>query len=221
MTSGIIICQRCTKCWFDIDARCGRFAVGVINTPITSHIYLPLLWHEHLRCILPAKFNQTGRRYERVSMYVSSSDLMHLVTESSYLLPTSHQPPNPGPWPPPLCSVSTSLSLSDPNRSGSTQCLVLLPQGTSSFTAIPTKTPVAFFTQTEKTIRRCMKPPTTPESRSSLEEGGWGHRPPIQALGQSCGDQNRTALSEEQTRRSMEQNRKPRRKPARMRPMDL
>lgn len=114
-------------------------------------------------------------------LYISSSDLTHLVMESSFFffLPTSRQAPNPGPWPPPLCSDSTSLSLSDRIRVVARSVLSFLPRGTHSFKAIPTKTPMAFFTETEKTISMCMKPPMTPESRSSLEEErGWGHHAP-------------------------------------------
>ena len=62
----------------------------------------------------------------------------------------------------------------------------------------------------------CMEPEKTPKSQSNLEKENQSrrhHNSGLQAILQSCTHQDRMVLAQEQTLRSMEQNREPRNRP--------
>ena len=69
-----------------------------------------------------------------------------------------------------------------------------------------------------------MEPEKTPNSQSNLEKENQSrkhHNPGLQAVLQSCNHQDSMVLAQEQTLRSMEQNREPRNGPTNMRSTNL
>ena len=69
-----------------------------------------------------------------------------------------------------------------------------------------------------------MKPEKTPNSQSNLEKENQSkrhHNPGLQAVLQSCHHQDSMVLAQEQTLRSIEQNREPRNGPTNIWPTNL
>ena len=70
----------------------------------------------------------------------------------------------------------------------------------------------------------CMEPEKTPNSQSNLEKENQSrrhHNPGLQDVLQSCNHQDSMVLAQEQTLRSMEQNREPRNGPTNVWPTNL
>ena len=86
----------------------------------------------------------------------------------------------------------------------------ILPRAIYTFRAIPIKIAPAFKARTSN-LKICMEPQKTPNCQSNpeKEKQSWKHHNPgLQAVLQSC-NQDSMVLAQEQTLRSMEQNREP------------
>ena len=86
----------------------------------------------------------------------------------------------------------------------------MLPRAIYTFNAIPIKIPWTFFRDLEQIILIFVwnqKRPPNSQGNIEKENHIWGHNARFQVVLQSCGHQDSVVLAQNQTHRSMEQNR--------------
>ena len=100
----------------------------------------------------------------------------------------------------------------------------ILPKAIYISNAIPIKVTSILHRARTNNPKICMEPEKTSNSQSNLEKENQSrrhHNPRLQAIPQSCNHQDGMVLAQEQTLRSMEQNREPRNGPTNVWPTNL
>ena len=99
----------------------------------------------------------------------------------------------------------------------------ILPKVIHTFNAIPIKIAPAFFSKLEQTILNFVWNQKRPRIAKAIwkKKTNAGGNPRLRAILQSCNHQGSMVLAQEQTFRSMEQNREPRSGPTNVWPTNL
>ena len=101
----------------------------------------------------------------------------------------------------------------------------IVPKATYIFNAICIKITPAFFTELEQTILKFVRNQKRPQIANEIlkkkTKAGSIRIPELQAILQSCNPEDSLVLAQEQTRRSVEQNREPRNGPRNVWPTNL